>query len=384
MFLKDLFGIDRKSDIRISIVGGSNSVMRRGYSKYLKRDLGNAISQSTSIEYYSLGGVPNIYSVIQHERHDIAATSDIIFFEYSANDRYAMDDNHYDLDLAAKSLEGFIRKAQKSNPRCLIVLILFGTNLPEFYASVCSFIKLYQSIGKEYNLPVIDLTEVLSREKGLDYVQSLYDGKDHAHYTRPEGVKAVSQAIVDELDRLGIIKQLKKKKKTFQIPARPPIDSDNFEDLKYFDNFESGNYFKEEPKISIYQNTVFREQTFTIERGNSLDFLLKGRLMIISIKSDLNDGFIKIEFGNQTIVTSTHNSWVNLIKPQNVINLMALPMRKFEPSTDFAPVSISVCSEYPEEFELGYNKIVPAREDPDKWKLSIIGIAYIGEIKPID
>ena len=59
-------------------------------------------------------------------------------------------------------------------------------------------------------------------------------------------------------------------------------------------------------------------------------------------------------------------------------------MRKFEPSTDFAPVSISVCGEYPQEFELGYNKIVPLKDNPEKWKLSIIGVAYIGEIKPID
>ena len=383
MFFNNLIGIGKKSALRISIVGGSNSVMRRGYTKYLKSYLTQAIAQPTTLEYYSLGGVPSVYGVIQQERYDIAATSDIIFFEYSGNDRYAMDDEQYDLNLSAKSLEGFIRKVQKSNSRCLVVLLLFGTNLEEFYNISCPFIELYKLIAKEYNLPVIDITEILRRDRDLDYVKSLYDENDHAHYTRPHGVQVVSRCIVDELGRLGILKSLTSKRKTFHIPDRIPLYPENFEGLKYFDRFEEANYFVQKPKISIYQNTVFREKNFQIHQGNSLNFLLKGRLMVIFIKSDSNDGFIEVKFGSQTMITSTYNSWVSMIRPQNVINLLALPMRKFEPSPDFTPVSISLCPEYPVEFELGYNKIIPTKKDPQKWKLSIIGVAYFGEIKPI-
>ena len=383
MFLRKFVGIDKKSTLKVSIVGGSNSVMRRGYTKYLKSYLAQATSKSISLEYYSLGGVPSIYGVIQQARHDIAVQSDIIFFDYRDNDRYAIDARQYGLDLSAKSLEGFIKKVQKSNPKCLIVLILIGTNLDQFYHNPRPVCELYKSIGKQYNLPVIDLTEVLSKDGGLDFVKSLYNEKDHAHYTRPHGVQIVSQAIVDKLDYQGIIKLLKSRKDSFEIPDIPPIAPDNFADLKYFDRFEEGNYFAQQPKISIYQNTVFRERNFTIYRSNSLNFLLKGRLMAILIKSDLNDGFIELEFDSQKIVTSSYNSWVNNIKPQNVINLCALPMHRFKPSTDFTPVSISLCKEYPEKFEIGYNKVVPTKKNPDKWKLSIIGLAYLGEIKPM-
>ena len=383
MFIKKFLGINNKSGLKISIVGGSNSVMRRGYAKYLDNYLGEAVSQNTSLKYYSLGGVPNLYAVMQQERNDIAANSDIIFFEYCVNDRHAIEVEQYSLELAGKSLEGFIKKVRKSNPNCIIVILIFGINLDNYYDNHCHLSELYESIARHYNLPVIDITKLFTKDKGLDFVKSLYSEKDHAHYTRPEGVQIVSQAIVDELDSKGIIKQLKSKQKKHSATDITPIYPDNFENLKYFDRFKSEGFFTESPKISTYQNTVFKERNFTISQGNSLNFLLKGRLMAIFIKSDLSDGLIEIKFDRQKIITSSYSSWVNMIKPQNVINLITLPLRRFEPSADFAPVSISLCPQYLEKgsYEIGFNKTVPGKPDPAKWKLSIIGIAYIGEIK---
>jgi hypothetical protein len=383
MFIKNLLNINKQSILRISIVGGSNSVMRRGYAKYLDTYISKTSFRSTSLKYYSLGGVPNIYGAIQQDRHDIAANSDLIFFEYCVNDRLAVEEEQYSLELVGKSLEGFIRKVKKSNPSCLIVILIFGINLSSFYDNHCQLSELYKSIGEQYNLPVINLTKVLIESQGLDYVKSLYNDKDHAHYTRPEGVQVIAQVIVNKLDEIGIIKNLKSRSNQYKTIDIKPIYSDNFENLVFFDRFENGNFFSKPPQISIYQNTVFREKNFTIYQGNSLDFLLKGKLMAIFIKSDLNDGFINIEFNGQRIVTSSYSEWVNNIKPQNVINLITLPLRRFAASSDFAPVSISLCPEYPQDFELDFVKVVPTKSDPQKWKLSIIGIAYIGELKSL-
>ena len=385
MFIKKLLGI-KKPKINISIVGGSNSVIRKGYAKYLNTYIENKISLETSLKYYSLGGVPNIFGTIQEERYDIGANSDIIFFEYCVNDRHAIEINQYSLELVGKALEGFIRKVNKSNPNCLIVILLFGINLDNFYNSHCHLSELYQKIGNHYDLPTIDITKVLSNAHNLEYVKSLYNDKDHAHYTRPQGVQIVAQTIVEELQRLGVLTILinKSKRKQAEQLKISPIYHDNFEQLAFVECFDNGNYFSKPPKISVYQNTVFKEKNFTIYQGNSLKFLLKGKLTAIFIKSDLNDGFITIEFDKQRIVTSSYSSWVNNIKPQNVINLITLPLRRFSASQDFAVVSICLCPEYPNDFELDFNKAVPTKKDPKKWKLSIIGIAYIGEIKALN
>lgn len=389
MFIHQLTHIGRKpilDTLNISIVGGSNSVIRKGYSKYLNSYIGKASSYNTSLKYYSLGGVSNIFGTIQQERHDIAAHSDIIFFEYCVNDRHAIDVDHLSLDAAGKSLEGFIRKVQKSNPKCLIVILIFGINLEDFYQNHCYLSELYESVGKHYNLPVINVTKLLSQSLDLDYVRSLYNDKDHAHYTRPEGVQVIAQIIAKELAKTIQLKSLGQEQelKAKQLTANPvkPMYTYNLENLAFIEKFDDGNYFQKAPKVSVYQNTVFKEKHYTITQDNSMEFLLKGKLLAVFIKSDLNDGLVKIEFDHQSVITSSYSSWVNKIKPQNVINLISSPLRRFNESENFVPVSISVCSDYPKKFGIGYEKAVPIKSDPNKWKLSIIGIAYIGEIKP--
>ena len=108
MFFRKSINADQQSSLRIAVVGGSNSVMREGYTKYLNKYLGQITSQTTSIKYYSLGGVTNVFGAIQEDRHSIALNSDIIFFEYCVNDRHGIEVECYSLELAGKSLEGFI------------------------------------------------------------------------------------------------------------------------------------------------------------------------------------------------------------------------------------------------------------------------------------
>ena len=383
MFFRNLTNSDRQADLKISIVGGSNSVMRRGYVKYLSSELSKLTSKTTSVNYYSLGGVPNIFGTIQEDRHDIANQSDLIFFEYCVNDRHAIETGNYSLELVEKSLEGFIRKCQKSNPYCLIVLLLFGVNKAEYYQNECSLSQVYHSIGERYCLPIVDLTQILSESKGIDFIKSLYDGKDVAHYSRPEGVKVVSQTIVKQLNKVGIISSLKSEKNSPRGLNIQPLNRDNFEKLAFFDNFESANFFDRPPKVSVYQNSVYREKNFTLSDGNFLRFRLKGQLAAIYIKSDLNDGFIEINCGEKRLVTSSYSSWVHKIKPQNVINLITLPLRRFEASSDFVPVSIGCCATNPDLYELDYVKEAPKRLNPSRWTLNIIGVAYMGELQPM-
>ncbi len=268
----------------------------------------------------------------------------------------------------------------KSNSNCLIVILIFGINLDSFYYQHCALSQLYESIGKHYSLPVVNLTKLLSEQKGLDFIKTLYSDKDHADYTRPNGVQVISKTILEQLNQTGVMDSFKLRKNLSKATDLKPIYADNFEKLAFVEGLELGNFFSSNPKISVYQNTVFREKNFTIYPGNSLKFLLKGKLMAIYIKSDLNDGFINIDFNSQRIVTSSYSSWVNKIKPQNVINLIALPLLRFSASQDFAPVSISLCHEYSEHFELDLYKSEPVKKNPQRWKLSIIGIAYIGEM----
>ncbi len=382
MFLKNFIGISKPADLRISIVGGSNSVIRKGYAKYLERSLGQITSQTTSLKYYSLGGVPNVFGLIQQDRFNIALNSDLILYEYCVNDRHIVELDQYSLSLAGQSLEGFIRKCQKSNPNCLIVILIFGVNQDNYYNNHCALSELYESIADYYSLPVVNITTLLKEKEGVDFIKSLYSEKDDSHYSRPYGVQVVSQVIIEKLKQRGIINSLKSEKNYPLAQSLKPIYEDNFEQLAFFENFANTSFFTDPPRVSVFQNTVFREKNFTISQGNSLKFLLKGRLVAIFIKSDPNDGLIKIDFNSQQIVTSSYSSWISPLRPQN-ITLITLPLLRLKTSLEFAPVSIALCQEYPDKFELDYFKEEPVKKDPQKWKLSIIGIAYIGEMREV-
>jgi hypothetical protein len=381
LFVDFFVGFSRKEKLRIAIVGGSNSVMRMGYANHLNRLISQATARLTQLNYYSLGGTHSIYSLIQADRQAIAANNDVIFFEYSVNDRYAIEQENYSLDLAGKVLEGFIRKVRNSNPNCLIVILLFR-HLDHFYDDNCQLDDLFGAIAQKYNVPVVDVTEALRQFPDLGQVKALYEERDPSHYSRPQGVATVAQMIADQLNRMGVIQALRFGRLLSKPQDLPPIYPDNFHGLTFFDRFDQGKFFAQKMDASIYQNSIFREKYFPISQDNVLKFLLKGRLLAVFVKADLDHGFIKILFDGECIITSTYASWLNPVKPRNAIALVTLPAVRFSESLDFVPVAISNCSEYPQNFELEYHKILPRQQDPRKWKLNIIGIAYIGELKP--
>jgi hypothetical protein len=381
LLIKLLMPFSRQEMLRIAIVGGSNSVMRMGYVNHLNRLIGKATDRLTQLNYYALGGTHSVYGLIQADRQAIAINNDVIFFEYSVNDRYAIEQGSYSLDLAGKVLEGFIRKVRDANPNCLIVILLFR-HLDHFYDDNCQLDDLFGAIAQKYNLPVVDVTALLRKSPDLSQVKALYEESDPSHYSRPQGVSTVAQIIADQLNQMGVMQDLRLGRPLARSQNLPPIYPDHFQGLTFFDRFDQGKFSAQNLDASIYQNSIFREKYFPISQDNALKFLLKGRLLAVFVKADLDHGFIQIEFDNDCIITSTYASWLNPVKPRNAITLVTLPSVCFSESLDFVPVSISNCSEQPQSFELEYHKILPRQQDPRKWKLNIIGIAYIGELKP--
>ena len=111
--------------------------------------------------------------------------------------------------------------------------------------------------------------------------------------------------------------------------------------------------------------------------GCSLNLKLKGRLFGIVLKSDWYDGILKIKLGEQELITSSFSKWIK--QHRSNINLLSLPYSKFKKCDDFSLLSISVCNKI-ENYDLDVFKVEP-KVSPEQWKLSIIGIAYAGEIE---
>lgn len=360
------------SPLRISIIGGSNSLMRNGYTKYLSENLSQATERPVKLSYFALGGVTNLFGAIQNIRNNAPQKSDIILFEYCVNDRKAINQGKYSIKLAGRALEGFIRRTKTINPNCRIIILIFGTNSSDYYDNCCQVSALYEAIAKRYEIPVINISEILLKTQGIKFIKSLYEPKDNAHYSREKGVQIVSQIITQEIINRNLLSQpIRKLEDCYRLYAN------NLQYLKFTRKFDPQSLYGDYER-SVFKNSLFDESIYTLKQGSTLKLNLQGQLLGLIIKSDWYDGFFQVKFGEQSIVTSSFSEWVQSPESAN-LNLITLPYQKFSFSKEPQPLSISICSNPPEKFELDWHKILP-QVSSSEWKLSIAGIAYLGEI----
>lgn len=383
-----LIGSNRR--LRIGVLGNSNSVRKVGYVKYVCEKLSDVTSRTIVLDSHALGGVRNLHAIAESIREPRLFDNDLILYEYCPIDRYGIEHKQYSLDLAGKSLEGFIRKARVSSPNCILVVLIFGLNTDEYYHEGCKLTKLYHSICEHYRTVCIDVGHILIKKRGLDFLRTLYNSDvDDTHYTIPEGVQIVAETIVNEFKKRGIINKLKLPSSKFNqthnatLALPSPIYEDHFQDLKLLDPLQPFLFKDKKAKKNFFVNSAYQGTLATLYQGTTLHFSLKGKLIALFIKSDMQDGFFKVNFGDESIVTSSFSSWVNPVRPRNSITLSVLPESKFISADTFTDASISLCEDYPQEFEMDLFKIEPKEKDKKKWNLNIIGIAYLGEIRPI-
>ena len=361
-----------QEQLKVAVVGGSNSVMRSGYTKYLPEYIADNTSKKVKLSHFALGGVTSFFGAIQNSRYNIAKSHDIIFFEYCVNDRGALNDSKYTFRMVGMAVEGFIRQAKSMNPNCIIIILIFGTNLPNYYNNCCQISAMYENIAQRYEIPVINITEILLAQKGINFVKKLYKENEPAHYSRPYGTKIIAKVIAEQIKTRNLFSlQPKGLNKYYRMYPG------NLQNLKFFSDFDS---IKNQNNIekSTFKNSLFEEDIYTLKTGSFFNLKFKGRLLGVMLKSDWNDGLFKIKLGEQELITSSFSTWIKQEEMSN-INLLSLPFKKFMRCDQVSELSISVCQTNQENYELDLFKGIP-RVSPTEWKTSIIGIAYIGEI----
>ena len=370
-----MLALNSNKTLKVAIVGGSNSVMRYGYSHYFQKYINSRTGADVELASFSLGGVTSLYGLIQNCRHEIAKNHDLILFEYCVNDRSACYQKKISQEIAGMALEGFIRQSKTMNPMCNIAILIFGTNRPKYYNFCCNVSAVYESVARRYNIPVINLTEILLAGKGINFIKGLYGKDDPNHYSRPEGVEVVGKTIAEQILQSKLLENKKAESERYYR-----VYAENLQDLKFVSNFDS--YVENHnAKKTIFKNSLFHETIYTFDANSPLKFELKGQLLSLLIKSDWYSGLLKIEFEDIEFITSFFSIYVKNAEKSN-ITLLNLPYNKIANRQEFKQLSISVCSNYIDKHHLDFNKVSP-ESNPDEWKLNLIGIAYTGELKSL-
>lgn len=360
------------SSIRISVVGGSNSVMRNGYLMHMQRILLNKQSINVDLRYYSLGAVNSIFGLIQNARHDIAADSDVIIFEFGINDRsFAKFYSKRGLAFIGRSIEGFVRKVRSVNPNCRIVFIILGNNEDWYYDEACMVTAVYEAIAKRYGIHCIDTTELIIKKKGIDHLRQLYPPADTAHHTQPEGVKYVANIIAEEIMGRDLLAKQDYREKIYRLYKN------NFENLDFFNRLDTllinGKYECEE-----FSRSIFRENVYVMHPGTSFSFFLKGRLFAFYILSTEKSGVLTIRYGDRSYTASTYGILVGK-RFSGILSLLTMPLDK--PIITNQPVQffVEVNKGQPKEYDLPWH-MKPLITKQEECEVRIIGFAYSGKI----
>ena len=376
LHIKETLYPNSNKQLKVAIFGSSNSVMQNGYTKYLQENIAKITDKNVELSYFSLGGVTSLFGVIQNYRYSISKNHDIIFFEYCINDRGEFFAGKYTLRMPGMALEGFIRQAKSMNPNCIIIILIFGINLPRYYNNCCQISAIYESVARRYEIAVINITEILLATKGIKFIKELYIKDDPVHYARPNGTKIIANVIAEKIAKLNLLNQKSKDiNKYYRIYVR------NLQNLKFFNNFDS-QLNQNNIEKSTFKNRLYEEDIYTIRANASLNLKFKGRLLALMLKSDWHDGIFKLKLGAQELITTSFSEFI-INKNMNNINLLSLPYKNFKVCNEFNNLSISICYNNLENYELGMHNKKP-EVSPKEWKLSIVGIAYVGEINNIN
>jgi hypothetical protein len=356
--------------LRIAIVGGSNSVIRGGYSKYLEELLALRCEEPVCMEYFSLGGVTSLYGAIQNLRFNIPANHDVILFEYCVNDRNALQQGFYSLEFMGKAVEGFVRLTRRINPSCIIIFLVFGINYTWYYDSCCMLSALYSVIAQRYDIPCINITEIVLKQGGIEAVRRLY-AEDPYHYARPKGALRVAEIICNQ-----IIGRKMLNKTEHRVPYR--IYADNFENISLCTAFDPACCEGVFNMDSFTNNCCQETGILTLFAGSSYKTSFQGKLLALIVLSEENAGLVKIRAGKREIIASTLSSFVRkLQKP--IISMLVLPPDEDMICESHASLEITAHAEMPDKCYLDWHKELPESKRCD-WKISIIGLVYIGEI----
>ncbi|HIG0359188.1 TPA: SGNH/GDSL hydrolase family protein [Clostridium sporogenes] len=167
-------GATGKDKVYVHIVGE--------YLKNLYKD------KKVNIYNAGIGGTGSRFGLFRLERDVICHNPDLVFFEFSVNDRI---ENSFDVSITT---EGVVRKLLfLKNPPKIIFIIT-----PSEMADACS--SLHKKIAYYYDIPVIDIQDYVFKEIGQDRYIWSHISIDNLH-PNDVGHEIYGQYIIKSIDK---------------------------------------------------------------------------------------------------------------------------------------------------------------------------------------
>lgn len=258
--------------MKILFIGGSNTVIRNGYSNCLTDLLVKSGISRDQISNFAVGANSSVHGLQVLKTVINLSDVEILFIEYCIND----------FELISKSgdaiwfgsVEGIVRFALSCNPSMQIKFIMLGRRKDSYWQKkIHNNIKRIASYyGERHNVGYIDVDMHL-KERAIstntDYTAYF---SDNVHYKTTNVTDIIANYIMENID-------LSINLKVGDIPD--PLMANNFEGAIVF----AAQQIISDKEIIIMGNSRFKESVVAIKLGDSVKITLPGPIISIAFCS---------------------------------------------------------------------------------------------------
>lgn len=276
--------------MKIFISGGSNSVMKKGYTYFLKKYLAQSgLLSNIEIKNISVGTNTSLMSLMRLlQTETIINSGDCIIWEYGVNDI----NNHIkdrEIEYISKILIMIIAFCNKNNLN-LIPLIIYPEK--HYKNSNCFLIKEYHYIFNSHGISVIDIKNRFRQDFFVDLLPEI-DWEVNHHIRGGHLVTSiVGKFIADE-----IIKIYNSGNCKIIPPFVEPEKTIDIKNIKFINAQQLYNLSSVKTKLEEFSNSLLG--TIKYLDTEEMSFILEGTLIGIQTLSTPNSSLFNIKIGDQ-------------------------------------------------------------------------------------
>lgn len=277
--------------IRVTLIGGSNTLMVPGYVTQLLSMAEQRGLHLDVVANLAVGGTSCGYGLYALKTTDAVEQSDVLIVEYGINDGWIYGDERRRVRHWARFYEGIIRHALERNPRLIVCSVVLGARNGTWLGAVPSVDAGMHYLSSWYRTEIIDVNAALLGRYGREVVTNPGFYMDQGHYARPIATAMVAEVILD-----GLAEAIDRGPRSVALP--PAVDPDNFASAGTITAAQLAD-MTGQPLVD-YRNRIFSLDAFDLADQQIAFRIEGGKLLAINYACDEATGMVAVTRNGKT------------------------------------------------------------------------------------
>ncbi|WP_375449404.1 SGNH/GDSL hydrolase family protein [uncultured Devosia sp.] len=277
--------------VRVTLIGGSNTLMVPGYVTQLLPMAAQRGLHLDVVANLAVGGTSCGYGLYALKTTEAVEQSDLLIVEYGINDGWIYGDERRRVRHWARFYEGIIRHALERNPQLIVCSVVLGARNGTWLGAVPSVDAGMHYLSSWYRSAIIDVNASLLRRYGREVVTNPSFYMDQGHYARPVATAMVAEIVLD-----GLVDAIAQGPRQVALP--PAIDAKNFASAGTVTAALLAD-MTGQPLVD-YRNRIFSLDAFDLAEQQIAFRIEGGKLLSINYACDEATGMVAITRNGKT------------------------------------------------------------------------------------